>query len=110
MENNYIITAIVVMAIVNYATRALPFIFFKSHNTPTSILFLERYFPPVIMTILIFYSLKDMDLHTVPYGSYELIAVAVTITLHLVFKNYLLTIFGATLIYMGMVQRWLVAQ
>ena len=106
MEHNYLLSAILVMVAVNYLTRALPFLFFRNSTTPASILFLERYFPPVIMTILVFYSLKDIDFQSAPYGGFELSAVAVTITLHLIFKNYLLSIFGATLFYMGLVQGW----
>jgi len=106
MDNSYLFGAIGVMIIVNYMTRALPFLFFRKRTPPTSILFLEYYFPPVIMTILVFYSLKDVDLQTAPYGGYEFSAVIVTIVLHLIFKNYLLSIFGATLFYMGLVQGW----
>ena len=107
MDNSYLISAIFVMVVVNYMTRALPFVFFRGKTPPPFILFLEVYFPPVIMTILVFYSLKDIDIYTAPYGGYEIIAVAVTVVLHLLFKNYLLSIFGATLCYMGLVQGWL---
>jgi len=106
MENSYLLNAILVMVIVNYMTRVLPFLFYRGKTPPAPILFLEQYFPPVIMTILVFYSLKEIDFQTAPYGSYELSAVAVTVALHLIFKNYLLSIFGATLFYMGLVQGW----
>jgi len=104
--DSYLLTAIIVMAVVNLATRALPFLFYRERTPPASVLFLESYFPPVIMTILVFYSLKDIDFQTVPYGSYEILAVGVTIALHLLLKNYLLSIFGSTLLYMALVQGW----
>ncbi len=106
MENSYLWGAILVMVAVNYITRVLPFLFYRGKTPPAPVLFLEQYFPPVIMTILVFYSLKEIDFQTAPYGSYELSAVAVTVALHLIFKNYLLSIFGATLYYMGLVQGW----
>jgi len=106
MEHSYLLSAILVMVVVNYLTRVLPFLFFRNSTTPAPILFLERHFPPVIMTILVFYSLKDIDFQSAPYGGFELSAVAVTIMLHLIFKNYLLSIFGATLFYMGLAQGW----
>jgi len=106
MESSYLLSTILVMVLVNYLTRVLPFLFFRERTPPAAILFLERYFPPVIMTILVFYSLKDIDFHSAPYGSYELSAVALTIALHLLLRNYLLSIFGATLFYMGLVQGW----
>lgn len=104
--NRYLLTAIIVMTLVNLLTRAMPFLFFRDKTPPKAILFLEGYFPPVIMTILVFYSLKDIDFQTAPYGSYEIVAVGATIALHLLFKNYLLSIFGSTLIYMALVQNW----
>jgi len=106
MESSYLLSAILVMVAINYLTRVLPFLFFRNRTTPAPVLFLERFFPPVIMTILVFYSLKDINFQSAPYGSYELSAVVLTITLHLIFKNYLLSIFGATLFYMGLVQGW----
>jgi len=106
MGNSYLFSAILVMVVVNYMTRVLPFLFYRGKTPPAPILFLEQYFPPVIMTILVFYSLKDINFQAAPYGSYELSAVAVTVALHLIFKNYLLSIFGATLFYMGLVQGW----
>ena len=105
--DSYLLTAIIVMAVVNLATRALPFLFFRDRTPPAAILFLESYFPPVIMTILVFYSLKDMDFSSAPYGSYEIMAVVLTVALHLIFKNYLLSIFGSTLFYMALVQHWI---
>ncbi len=104
--NSYVIFAIVVMAVVNYFTRALPFLFFRSHTPPKFIIFLEEWFPPVIMTILVFYSLKDIDFQSAPYGAYELLGVAGTVGLHLLLKNYLVSIFGGTLLYMALVQGW----
>ena len=104
--DSYLLVAIIVMAVVNLATRVLPFMFFRDSSLPAPIRFLESYFPPVIMTILVFYSLKDIDFNAAPYGIFELSAVAMTIALHLIFKNYLLSIFGSTILYMGLVQGW----
>ncbi len=104
--DNYLFTAIIVMAIVNLITRVVPFLFFRGKELPSPILFLESYFPAVIMTILVFYSLKDIDFHSAPYGAFEMSAVGMTIALHLIFKNYLLSIFGSTIFYMALVQGW----
>ena len=104
--NSYIVWAIIVMAVVNYFTRALPFLFFYKKKPPSFLLFLEKIFPPVIMTILIFYSLKDIDLTLKPYGFYEISAVVLTFLLHILFKNYLLSIIAPTIFYMALVQHW----
>jgi branched-subunit amino acid transport protein AzlD len=106
-ELPYLFAAIAVIAIVNYLTRAYPFLFFSNGKTPGWIRYIEIYFPPTILTILVFYSLKDTDFANAPYGLYELGGVALTVALHLVFKNYLVSIFGGTIGYMAMVQGWL---
>ena len=105
-DTAYLLSAIAVMAVVNYLTRAAAFLFFPTGKTPSLIRFIEIYFPPVILTILIFYSLKDTDFQHAPYGLYEWIGVGLTFALHLLFKNYLVSIFGGTIGYMAMVQGW----
>lgn len=96
--------AIAVMAIVNYFTRVFPFIFFIKKEPPSYIIFIEKYFPPVIMMILIIYTLKDIDFKVYPYGVKELLGIVVTAILHLSIKNYLISIFGGTIFYMALVQ------
>ncbi len=104
MENSYVYAAILVMALVNLFTRAFPFLFFTKKEPPAFILFIERNFPPIIMTILIFYSLKEVSFGTFPYGTKEILALVFTIALHLRFGNYLVSIFAGTVFYMGCVQ------
>lgn len=104
MNNYEIYIAIVVMTLVNYFTRFFPFLFFRNTDLPPYILYIEKYFPPVIMTILIVYTLKDIDFIKVPYGLKELSGVVFTAVLHLVLKNYLISIFSGTIFYMVLVQ------
>ena len=104
MSNNEIYLAIIVMSLTNYLTRLFPFIFFNKKDPPQIIVYIERYFPPVIMTILIFYSIKDVPFMAYPYGLKELISIAFTIFLHIWKNNYLISIFGGTLLYMFLVQ------
>jgi branched-subunit amino acid transport protein AzlD len=104
VDNSYILSAIATIAVVNYFTRVLPFLFFNKSEPPNALIFLEKIFPPVIMTILIFYSLKGVDLTTKPYGAYEFSAVVLTFILHMVFKNYLLSIIAPTIFYMALTQ------
>jgi len=104
MINYEIYIAIAIMAGVNLFTRAFPFIFFKNHEPPSAILYIEKYFPAVIMTILILYSLKDINFDVTPYGLKEIGSVLFTAVLHLSLKNYLVSIFGGTIFYMGLVQ------
>ncbi|MFT5835374.1 MAG: branched-subunit amino acid transport protein AzlD [Sulfurimonas sp.] len=104
MHNNEIYLAILVMAGVNYFTRIFPFIFFRKKEPPKIIVYIENYFPPVIMSILIIYSLKDINFLAMPYGLNEIGAVLLTVALHLKFNNYLVSIISGTIFYMFLIQ------
>ncbi len=104
MESEYIYIAIVVMAVANYITRVFPFLFFINKKPPHIIIFVEKNFPPIIMSILIFYSLSSIDFTKAPYGAKEIISIIITALLHYRFKNYLVSIFGGTIFYMFLIQ------
>ena len=104
MSNNELYLAIGVMALANFITRVFPFLFFAKHEPPAWVVFIENNFPPIIMTILIFYTLTSVDFINAPYGSKEILAIVLTAFLHIRFNNYLVSIFVGTLFYMGMVQ------
>lgn len=93
------------MALVNSFTRVFPFLFFsKSDDLPKSLVFVAKYFPAVIMSILIVYSIKDINFTVLPYGLKEIGSIIFTALLHLSVKNYLISIFIGTIFYMGLVQ------
>ncbi len=104
MNNFELYSAIAVMAAVNFITRVVPFVFFAKKELPKSLVFVQKYFPAIIMTILIVYSIKDIDLSHTPYGLKEIGSIAFVIILHLSLKNYLVSIFLGTIFYMGLVQ------
>ena len=104
MNNYEIFIAIAIMSIITYFMKALPFLFFRNKELPSYLLFIGKYFPAVIMTILIIYTLKDVDFSLMPYGLKEISSIAFTAILHLMFKNYLVSIFFGTVFYMGLVQ------
>jgi len=104
MSDAYLASAIAVLALGNLLTRAAPFLFFARRKPPRAILFVERNFPPIILTILIFYTLGSVDFSSPPYGSRELLAIAATMGLHAWRGNYLLSIFGGTAFYMALIR------
>lgn len=53
---------------------------------------------------MIVFTLKDIDFSIAPYGLKEIAGVFATAVLHLVFKNYLISIFLGTVFYMSLVQ------
>lgn len=107
MANSEIYLAIAVMSLVNLFTRVFPFLFFRKNELPKAIVFVEKYFPAVIMTILIVYSVKDIDFAVAPYALKEILGIVFTAALHLTLKNYLISIFGGTIFYMFLVQFWI---
>lgn len=104
MTNIEIMLAIAVMTAVNIFTRAFPFLFFKKAELPHFLEFIGKYFPAIILTILIFYTLKDIEFSLYPYGMKEVGSITFTVVLHLIMKNYLVSIFLGTIFYMGLVQ------
>ncbi|RXK12494.1 branched-chain amino acid ABC transporter [Halarcobacter mediterraneus] len=104
MTNFEIYIAIIIMALVNFLTRVFPFLFFTKNDLPKSLEFIEKFFPATIMTILVFYTLKDIDFSLSPYGAKEIISILFTASLHILMKNYLISIFLGTIFYMGLVQ------
>ncbi len=104
MESSYIIGGIVIAALATYATRIIPFLVFRQREPSPLIRYIEHNMPLMIMVILVFYALKDVKWEAYPFGFAEIIGVGVATVLHVVFKNALLSIFGATAVYMVLIQ------
>ena len=86
-------------------TRFIPFLLFpQSRQPPRIVLSLGRALPPAMMGLLVIYCLKDISVTATPYGLPELIAIAVTVLLHLWRRNVLLSIGAGTVLYMVLVQ------
>jgi len=104
MSSMELYIAIAIMAVVNFLTRVFPFVFFAKKDLPKSMEFIEKFFPSTIMTILVFYTLKDVDFSLYPNGIKEVGGIVFTAFLHLTLKNYLVSIFLGTIFYMALVQ------
>ena len=86
-------------------TRFLPFLVFRPKRpTPRYIQYLGRVLPGAIFAMLIIYCLLDVSLLQGSHGLPELIAIAVTVGLHLWKRQMLLSIAGGTICYMLLVQ------
>ena len=86
-------------------TRFLPFLVFRPKRpTPRYIQYLGRVLPGAIFAMLIIYCLRDVSLLQGSHGLPELIAIAVTVGLHLWKWQMLLSIAGGTICYMLLVQ------
>ena len=105
MESSYLIGPIIVASLATYTTRIIPFLLFRTREPSPLVKYIELNMPLMIMVILVFYALKDVKWEVYPYGLAEIIGVSVAILLHVRFKNALLSIFIATLVYMVLIQK-----
>lgn len=97
--------SVAVMAVVTFLTRALPFLLFdRGEHPPKVILYLGRVLPPAIIAMLIVYCLKGISFATPAGWVPAVVASLVAVVLHLWKGNDLLSIFGATVLYMALVQ------
>ena len=96
---------VAVVAGVTALIRFLPFVVFGGGRpTPKFVVYLAGVLPCAIMAMLVVYCLRNVDVLHFAYGLPELIAIAVTIGLHLWKKQMLLSIAGGTVCYMLLVQ------
>lgn len=99
------IITIAICAFATMVTRFLPFIFFSgSRPTPAYIQYLGRALPPAVFGMIVVYCLRSVSWLGPTHGLPELLAIAVTILLHLWRRQMLLSIAGGTVCYMLLVQ------
>ncbi len=99
------VITIALCALGTMATRFLPFLIFSSKKpTPRYIQYLGKALPAAIFGMLVIYCLKNVSLLTGSHGLPELMAVAVTVGLHLWKRQTLLSIAGGTVCYMLLIQ------
>ncbi len=99
------LVTIVLCALATMLTRFLPFLLFSSrHPTPKYVRYLGRALPPAIFGMLVVYCLKNVSIVSGSHGLPELIAIAVTVGLHLWKRQTLLSIAGGTIAHMLLIQ------
>ncbi len=86
-------------------TRFLPFLIFSSKKpTPAFVQYLGKALPAAIFGMLVVYCLKNVNVLGGSHGLPELIAILVTVGLHLWKRQMLLSIAGGTVCYMVLLQ------
>ena len=105
MNDKYISMMIAVMAIVTIALRFLPFIVFDhGEQLPEWITYLGKVLPPAIMSMLLVYCLRNINLVEGNHGFPEVICVGIAMLIHNWKRNTLLSIGVSTLLYMIIIQ------
>ena len=102
-EIEYLLAAILVMAISTYLTRLTPFLMFTPVKENAKLNFVAKNTPPMVMMILVIYMLKEVDYLSTEIF-YTLFALAVTVGLQILKRNALLSIVSGTIVYMFFVQ------
>lgn len=96
---------IAICALGTMATRFLPFLLFNGKRpTPRYVQYLGKALPSAIFGMLVVYCLKNVDILAGSHALPELIAIVVTVALHLWRRQMLLSIAGGTVCYMLLVQ------
>lgn len=96
---------IIAVALTTFATRVFPFLLFpEGKKTPPIIVYLGKVLTPAVIGMLVVYCLKDTTVVDTPHGIPELIAVTITVVLHVWKRNNLLSIGTGTILYMFLIQ------
>ena len=94
-EIEYLLAAILVMAISTYLTRLTPFLMFTPGKENAKLNFVAKNTPPMVMMILVIYMLKEVDYLSTEIF-YTLFALAITVGLQILKRNALLSIVSGT--------------
>ena len=95
--------AIVVAA--TLLTRFSAFLIFPpGKKAPDFVQYLGKALPAAVMGMLVVYTFKDTIVLSYPYGIPELIALLVTVGMHLWKRNMFLSIGAGTVVYMILIQ------
>lgn len=99
------ILTIALCTLATMLTRFLPFLLFSSKKpTPAYVTYLGNALPAAIFAMLVVYCLKNVSFVSGTHGLPELIAIALTVALHLWKRQTLLSIAGGTICYMVLIQ------
>ncbi|MCF3122287.1 AzlD domain-containing protein [Streptomyces arenae] len=100
-DARYAVAAVLVTAAVTWALRALPFAALAPLRESATVQHLSTRMPAGVMVILVVYCLRDLPL-TQPRALAPLVALAVTVGLHLWRRNALLSILGGTAVHVAL--------
>ena len=102
----YHLSIILVVAAITAALRLAPIMLFARENRriPQCLLYLSQVLPGAIISLLVVYSLKSVNLKQAPFGLPEAAGVLTAILLHQWKRNTLLSVFGATACYMILIR------
>ncbi len=105
MLDKHLLVSLLIMAVITFLLRALPFIIFNSkRKTPQYILWLGEVLPFAIIGMLVVYCLKHVEFTSAPFALPEIASCLFVAIIHVWLRNPLLSIGSGTALYMFIVQ------
>lgn len=99
------IITIALCVVATMLTRFIPFLLFRaSRPTPPIVRYLGNALPAAVFALLVVYCLRSVPVLSGTHGAPEGIAIAVTVLLHLAWRQMLISIAAGTICYMALVQ------
>jgi branched-subunit amino acid transport protein AzlD len=92
IEDIYVFKVIIVTAAVTVLLRTIPFIAVKTLSSNKYLKFIGKKMPIGVMTLLVTYTLIDIDFSVPPYGLPQLVSLIIALILYWKFNNALLSI------------------
>lgn len=94
----------ILIGLIVFSERLFPFVLFSKYQPGKLIHIFERFIPPLVMTGLLIYSLRDIRFTSPEQWVPQISAITFTIATYLWRKNSLISIFGGTIIYMILIR------
>ena len=105
MTSFEIVITVAIVVAGTLLTRFAAFLIFPpGKKAPDFVLYLGKALPAAIMGLLVVYTFKDIIVLSYPYGVPELIALLVTVGMHVWKRNMFMSIGAGTVVYMILVQ------
>lgn len=99
------ILTVAMVVLATMLTRFLPFLLIGANRkTPPYIQYLGKVLPCAVFAMLIVYCLRDVKFLSGSHGLPEILGIAVTVVVHFLWRQMLLSIAAGTVTYMLLVQ------
>ena len=105
MTSTEMVITVAIVVAGTLLTRFGAFLVFpQGKKAPDFVLFLGKALPTAVMGMLVVYTFKDTIVLSYPYGVPELIALLVTVGMHVWKRNMFMSIGAGTVMYMILIQ------
>lgn len=105
MTSQQQIITIIILAVITFMTRALPFLVFPAGKpTPKYIQYLGKALPLAVFGMLVVYCLKDVQWLDGSHGIPEILGIAAVVLMHLWRRQLFLSMAVGTAVYMILIR------